>query len=179
MCRRQKIRGYSLLELLMTLGLLTIILTLGVPSFGNISANQRLMTQTNALFHDVHRARKESVVRRRVVSLCPTFNGEACEPGSDWSAGWMMFVNLDRDWPAVRDPGELVLRRYQTGRSARIMANRRSFSLRSTELRATNGTVIFCDPAGRGTARALVISYTGRPRVAYKTRRGKPFKCAD
>lgn len=172
-------RGYSLLELLMTLGLLTIILTLGVPSFGNIVVNQRLMSQANALFHDVHLARKESVVRRRVVSLCPTLSGDTCEPDSDWSAGWMMFVNLDRDWPAFRDQDEPVLKQYQTSGSVRIMANRRSFSLRSTALRATNGTVIFCDPAGRGTARALIISYTGRPRVAYKTRRGADFKCAD
>jgi len=179
MRRQQKFCGYSLLELLMTLGLLTVILTLGVPSFGNILANQRLMSQTNALFHDVHLARKESVVRRRVVTLCPTLNGEACDPGSDWSAGWMMFVNLDRDWPAVRDSNEPVLKRFQTSRSVRIMSNRRSFSLRSIELRATNGTVIFCGPAGRGTARALVISYTGRPRVAYKTRRDKPYTCAD
>ncbi len=171
--------GYSLLELIMTLGLLTIVLTLGVPSFGNIIVNQRLMSQTNALFHAVHLARKESVVRRRVVSLCPTFDGDTCASGSDWSGGWMMFVNLDRDWPAVRDQNEPVLKRYQTSGSVRIMANRRSFSLRSTALRATNGTVIFCDPAGRGTARALIISYTGRPRVAYKNGRGKGYKCAD
>jgi len=163
----------------MTLGLLTIVLTLGVPSFGNIVVNQRLMSQTNALFHAVHLARKESVVRRRVVSLCPTVDGNTCTSGSDWSGGWMMFVNLDRDWPAVRDQNEPILKRYQTSGSVRIMANRRSFSLRSTALRATNGTVIFCDPAGRGTARALIISYTGRPRVAYKTGRGKGYQCAD
>lgn len=179
MQKRNAIRGYSLLELMMTLGLITVILTLGVPSFGNIVANQRLMAEINALFHDIHLARKESVVRRRVVSLCPTLGGDTCEPGSDWSAGWMMFVNLDRDWPAVRDSGEPVLRRYQVSRPTRIVANRRSFSLRSTELRATNGTVVFCDPAGRGTARALVISYTGRPRVAYKNRRGRSYECAD
>ncbi|MGI9204299.1 MAG: GspH/FimT family pseudopilin [Woeseiaceae bacterium] len=179
MRERHANRGYSLLELLMTLGLLTIVLTLGVPSFGNILSNQRLMSQTNALFHDVHLARKESVVRRRVVSLCPTVDGDICDTSFDWSAGWMMFVNLDRDWPAVRDRNEPVLKQYQATASVRIMSNRRSFSLRSTELRATNGTVVFCDRKGRGTARALIISYTGRPRVAYKTRRGKGYQCAD
>ena len=127
MDKRKGFRGYSLLELVMTLGLATIVLTLGVPSFGNILANQRLMSATNTLFHDVHLARKESIVRRRVVTLCPTLDGEICEPGVDWSAGWMMFVNLDRDWPAVRDSDEPVLRRYQASRSTRIIANRHSF----------------------------------------------------
>jgi len=171
--------GYSLFELVMTLGLVGLILTLGLPSFGSIAANNRLSTEVNAIFHAIHLARKESIVRRRVVSICPTLDGQTCEPGMDWSAGWMTFVNIDRDWPAVRDTNEPVLRWIQVDPANRILANRRSFSLRSTDLRATNGTLIFCDRSGRATPRALVVSYTGRPRVAYKDSRGRPYKCAD
>ena len=43
----------------------------------------------------------------------------------------------------------------------------------------TNGTLIFCDRAGRARPRALVISYTGRPRVAYEDTRGRPYRCPD
>jgi type IV fimbrial biogenesis protein FimT len=179
MGKQQLTGGYSLFELVMTLGLVGLILTLGLPSFGNIAANNRLSTEVNAIFHAIHLARKESIVRRRVVSICPTLDGQACEPGTDWSAGWMTFVNIDRDWPAVRDTNEPVLRWIQVDPTTRILANRRSFSLRSTDLRATNGTLIFCDRSGRATPRALVVSYTGRPRVAYKDRRGRPYKCAD
>lgn len=174
-----KHRGFTLYELLGTLGLAAIVLTVGLPSFGNIVSNQRLMIEANTLFHAIHQARKESIVRRRVVSLCPTLDGNTCEPDTDWSSGWMMFVNIDRDWPAIRDSDEPILRRYLVGNSIRISANRRSFSLRSTELRATNGTLKFCSRNNRGTARALVISYTGRPRVAYKNSRGEPYSCAD
>lgn len=172
-------RGYSLYELIMTLGLVGLIVTVGLPSFGNMAANNRVNIEVNALFHAIHLARKDSVVRRRVVSICPSVDGQACDPALDWSAGWMTFVNLDRDWPAVRDANEPVLRWNQVDPTNRITANRPSFSLRSTDLRATNGTLIVCDRAGRAKPRALVISYTGRPRVAYKNSRGKAYECAD
>jgi type IV fimbrial biogenesis protein FimT len=176
--RKQRFNGgFSLFELLMTLALVTVILTLGIPAFGDIVANQRLRVEVDAIFHAIHLARKESIVRRRVVSICPTVDGQSCESGVEWSPGWMTFVNIDRDWPAVRDANEPVLRWFKVNPANRIVANRRSFSLRSTDLRATNGTLIFCDRAGRATPRALVVSYTGRPRVAYKDSRGRPYKC--
>jgi type IV fimbrial biogenesis protein FimT len=177
--KQRLVSGYSLYELIMTLALVGLILTLGLPSFANIAANQRLRIDVNALFHTIHLARKESVVRRRVVSICPTLDGEACAASTDWSAGWMTFVNIDRDSPVARDPDEPVLHWFQVNPANRVVANRRSFSLRSTDLRATNGTLIFCDRSGRAKTRALVISYTGRPRVAYKNSRGESYKCAD
>ena len=170
-------RGYSLYELVMTLAVFAITLTVGIPSFGAIVANHRLRVEVDQLFHAIHHARKESVVRRRVVSICPSADGEQC--GDDWSAGWMMFVNIDRDWPARREPDEPVIKWLSVAPENRISANRRSFSLRSVNLRATNGTLIFCDRAGRARPRALVVSYTGRPRVAYEDRRGRPYACAD
>ena len=176
---RQPGPGYSLLELLMTLGLFALVLTLGIPSFGAIVANHRLRVEVDQFFHAIHLARKASVVRRRVVTICPTANGRDCGGAADWSTGWMMFVNLDRDWPARREADEPILRWLKVQPQNRVVANRLSFSLRSVDLRATNGTLVFCDRAGRARPRALVISYTGRPRVAYTDRRGQPYACPD
>ncbi len=176
---RYEVRGFSLYELLMTLTLVALVLTLGIPSFGSILANNRLSVEVDALFHAVHLARKASVVRRRVVTICPSYDGINCEPGLDWSMGWMMFVNTDRDQPPDRDDDEPVLRHHPVDQNTRITANRRSFTLRSTELRATNGTLVICDRVGRAEPRALVISYTGRPRVARKDSRGKRYRCPD
>ena len=171
--------GFSLYELVLTLGLFAVVTTLAVPSFGAIVANHRLRVETDKLFHAVHHARKESVVRRRVVTICPTVDGRHCGGIADWSAGWMMFVNIDRDWPATRDENEPVIKWLQVHPRTRVAANRRSFSLRSVDLRATNGTLVFCDRADRGRPRALVVSYTGRPRIAYEDTRGRRYACAD
>lgn len=173
------IRGFSLYELLVTLGIAAIVMTLGLPSFGRIAADQRIRAQIDPVFHAIHLARKVSVTRRQVVTLCPSIDQAQCDDSSDWSSGWIMFVNADRDMPAWRDDGETLLAVHQGDDRIRIEANRRSFTLRATELRATNGTLLFCDRAGRTRSRALVVSYTGRPRVSDRDTSGRPWHCAD
>ena len=176
---RNDFTGYSLYELLMTLLLVSVTFALGVPSFGRIAADQRLRAQIDPLFHAIHLARKESIVRRRVVTLCPSPDGETCLGATDWSQGFILFVNEDRDYPAQRDDGETLLTRHRGDSRVQVTANRRSFTLRGTGLRATNGTLVFCDRAGRSENRALVVSYTGRPRVARSDTAGHPYACRD
>jgi type IV fimbrial biogenesis protein FimT len=171
--------GFTLYELIMTLALVAVIVTLGLPSFGSIVASSRIRAETNALFEAVHLARKDSIVRRRAVSICPSLDGLNCDPHNEWSTGWIRFVNTDRDDPPVRDPEEPVLRYHRTEPGTVIVANRRGFTLRSTELRATNGTLIVCDGRARAEGRAIIVSYTGRPRVAWRDADGKPYDCAD
>ena len=179
MASRQKAGGFSLYELIITIGVVALVMSLGVPSFGRMLANHRLKVEVDALFHAVHLARKESVVRRRAVTLCPSSDGQDCVPGFDWSDGWILFVNLDRDAPATRDAGEPLLQRFSVSSHNQVTANRRSFSFRTTALRATNGTFILCDKARRASPRALVVSYTGRPRVSRIDRSGNPYTCPD
>ena len=171
--------GYSLLELLLTIAVAATILTLGLPSFSALMARNAQRVEINALFHAVHLARKASIMRKQVVALCPTVDGASCRPGRDWSGGFLVFENADRDEPPELDDGETVLHRHLARDSVRIAANRRGFTLRATFLRATNGTLVVCDRAGRVEPRALVISYTGRPRVALRTPGGAPYSCAD
>jgi type IV fimbrial biogenesis protein FimT len=171
--------GYSLYELLATLALVAILLGLGLPSFSGVIARSRQHTEINALFHAIHLARKESIMRRQVVSLCPSLDGISCEPSHDWSTGWLMFENDDRDEPPRRSPDEALLQVHKVAANIRITANRRGFTLRATQKRATNGTIVVCDQAGRVTPRALVVSYTGRPRVTLETSRGEAYSCAD
>lgn len=171
--------GYSLLELLMTIAVAALILTLGLPSFSALKARNAQRVELNALFHAVHLARKASIMRKQVVSLCPTADGTTCSQGTDWSGGFLVFVNSDRDEPPELDDGEILLDRHLTRRHTKITANRRGFTLRATFLRATNGTLVVCDRAGRVAPRALVVSYTGRPRVADRRPRGAAYSCAD
>jgi len=171
--------GFSLLELLLTVTLAAVVLAAAIPSFDALIARQRQAAEIGALFHAIHLARKESMTRRRVVSLCPSTNGRECEPGRDWSAGWILFENADRDEPPAIDAGEPVLAVHRVDPRVRLTANRRGFTLRSTVLRATNGTLVACDAADRIPPKALVVSWTGRPRVALRNARGAPYACAD
>lgn len=172
-------RGFTLFELMLTLALGAVLAGLAAASFSDMAARHRQSVEIDALFHAIHLARKESVMRRKVVSLCPSSDGQSCSQVPDWSIGWIMFENTDQDSPPAVDPGEAVLRRHRVGEQVTLVANRRSFTLRATFLRATNGTIVVCDSAGRVPPKGLVISYTGRPRVAFARPGGEPYSCAD
>lgn len=175
---RGQTTGYSLYEVLVTLTLIAILAGIAIPSFAGMAARNRIAVEINALFHAIHVARKESIMRRQVVSICPSTDGNRCGGRDDWQTGWIMFNNRDRDSPPQRDPGEPLLRVHFVDDGVTIRANRRTFTLRATQKRATNGTFVVCDRLARAGPKALVISYTGRPRVATHTTRGAPYKCA-
>ena len=174
-----KNQAFTLYELLTTLVLVGLISSLAIPSFFGTLARQKQRVEIDALFHALHLARKESIMRRKVVSLCPSLDLETCSPSRDWSSGWLMFENKDRDSPPSIDPGEPVLARHRVQEQVQIKANRKGFTLRATFLRATNGTFVVCDPEKRILPKALVVSYTGRPRVASHTPKRELYSCAD
>lgn len=171
--------GFSLFEAMLSITLLSITTAMAVPYFASLTARSQQRVEIDALFHAIHLARKESIVRRKVVSLCPSQDGATCAASREWSSGWLMFENTDRDSPPMIDPGEAVLRQHLASPNVRIVANRRGFTLRATFLRATNGTLVFCDRYGRTPSKALVVSYTGRPRVADHTQNGDLYSCTD
>lgn len=169
-------RGFTLYELLLSLLLLAILASIGLPSFEAMLARSRQAVEINALFHAFYQARKESIMRRRSVTLCPSGDGRSCATSTNWSGGWIMSRDPD---PSQVDSGVSVLLAHDVGDGIRITANRRNFALRATVRRATNGTIVVCDAHDRVPPKALIVSYTGRPRVALARRDGTPWSCAD
>ena len=176
---RREYLGFTLYELLLTVALIAILASISVPSFSATLARAHQASELNSLFHAIHLARKESIRRRQVMTVCASSDGQSCLDDRDWSSGWILFNNRDRDSPPQVDAGESVILSHTVDDSVRITANRRAFTLRATFRRATNGTLVACDRQGRVPPRALVISYTGRPRVAAEKPDGSRYSCAD
>lgn len=176
---RRNDSGYSLYELLITLMLVGILVSISLPSFSATLAKSRQTSEINALFHAIHLARKESIRRRQVMTVCASADGRSCRPSGDWSTGWILFNNADRDSPPEVDDDETIVLAHVVGETVRVIGNRRAFTLRATFRRATNGTLVFCDRHNRVAPKALIVSYTGRPRVAYERTDGTPYSCAQ
>jgi type IV fimbrial biogenesis protein FimT len=110
----KRFRGFTLIELMITLVLAAIILALGVPSFQNVIQNNRAATQSNDLVTALGLARSEAVKRGANVRLCPSTNQATCTGGNNWANGWIALVEVPvgeppiRAWPALRGGSTLT-----------------------------------------------------------------------
>jgi type IV fimbrial biogenesis protein FimT len=169
--------GATLAELLVAVAIAALVLGLGVPAMRNLVLDARMTAAVNALVHAVHFARQEAQRDLRDVVVCRSTDGHDCASPGDWSSGWIVFVNRDGDDPPAVDVAEPVLHATGAVGPARVRSNRRAYVLRPYALRATNGTVVFCDERGAAQARAVIVSYTGRPRVSHRQAGGQPLAC--
>ncbi|MCJ7557053.1 MAG: GspH/FimT family pseudopilin [Gammaproteobacteria bacterium] len=159
--------GWTLVNLLVSVCIVAILVSQALPAFGTLMWNQRRVAASNDLVASLHLARSEAIKRAQLVVLCPLGAPGTClQRTGEWPNGWMVFVNLDRDDPPRRDPDEPIVRENPAPHGVLVQANRVAFVMRPVGVRSTNGTVSFCDPEGRRDGRAVVVSYTGRPRTS-------------
>lgn len=87
-----KIKGFTLIELMITMTVSAILLAIAVPSYQSVTTNMRMSNEINALSSDLNFARSEAVKRGLNINVCPPLNG-VCNagPNLDWAAGWMVF----------------------------------------------------------------------------------------
>jgi type IV fimbrial biogenesis protein FimT len=169
--------GLTLIELLFTMVVLAILTTVAVPGFTNLVLNTRMTAHVNRFVHDIHLAKQAAHRRMQPVALCKSHDGRQCAHDHEWHEGWLVFVNLNRDRPPHVNPDEPILAVNPAFESGTIIANRPNFVFRAFEARSTNGTLTFCDRRGSSSARAVIVSYTGRPRVATVSPGNKPLRC--
>ncbi|QMU61946.1 MAG: prepilin-type N-terminal cleavage/methylation domain-containing protein [Gammaproteobacteria bacterium] len=80
-------RGFTILELMITVLMLGVMLTLAVPSFSAVFKQNRLAAQTNSLLSSLNYARGQTINQNQIVIVQPI------TAGTDWSAGWKVRVN--------------------------------------------------------------------------------------
>lgn len=184
-----RVKGFTLVELMITIALAVIVLTMGVPSFQSTVDNNRLVTQANQLVGTLHFARSEAIKRRIPVTVRKS--------DSNWEDGWIAFSDLNGDGNANTSTGnncaageDCILRVVAslggktTLRGNNNIANRVTFNSTGFST-GFNGTFTLCDSRGAQKARGIIISNTGRVRRATDSNKdgieedgsGNPLTC--
>jgi type IV fimbrial biogenesis protein FimT len=172
-------RGFTLPELTFAIAIAAALAAWAVPTFGEVRRDAARTREVNQFVQAIHFARGEAMKRNGVVSLCPSVDGTTCAgDGTAWQVGWIVFVNVDRDSPAVRDSGEDLLEAYPAWAAGHLTANRSTLSFRAFGQSGVTATFAFCDDRGSRAARAVIISQTGRPRVSDRTASGSAIVCS-
>jgi type IV fimbrial biogenesis protein FimT len=175
----RKTPGFTLWELIWTLAVAATVLAFGVPGFERFVLDMRRTADVNSFVTAVQLARSESAKRRRTMVLCKTADTVVCgDAAIGYEQGWMVFANDDRDRPPVRDSGEDLLLFHDPASAGTVRSNRPWYEFRPFSIRSTNGTVTFCDGRGPTAARAVIISYTGRPRTSDRGPGRRALTCA-
>ena len=170
--------GFTLWELLCTLGIAGVAFATGVPAFRTFLLDARLTADVNAWVLSVQLARSEAMKRGRPVIVCKTDDTRRCGAADlALDAGWMVYVNLDDEYPPHRSATEPLLYMHDPAITGTATSNRSYYEFR-TDRRSTNGTIVLCDERGSAAARAVIVSYTGRPRIARVDANGRPLRCA-
>jgi type IV fimbrial biogenesis protein FimT len=104
--------GFTMTELIITMGIVAILLAIGIPSFKYVTVSNRISTEVNGLLGDMQFARSEAVKEGLPVTVCASNNATSANPtcsnGTAWQSGWIVF--LDSNGNRVVDPGETVMR---------------------------------------------------------------------
>lgn len=166
-------KGFSLIEVMVTLAIAAIVLSVGVPSFQSFIQSNRQTTAINELATALQLARSTAVSRRVRVTVCKSPDGLNCATGGgsgDWSQGWMVFANPGNgNAPANPNTDLLRVHGALAGNATLIgsgpTVNRVSFRPQGM-VDGNIGTITYCDSRGASHASALVISFGGQVRHA-------------
>jgi prepilin-type N-terminal cleavage/methylation domain-containing protein len=160
--KKQQQTGVTLYELLITLLVIGVVLTIGVPNMVEFRQNSRMTSSANDLLGAFQLARSESARAKTNITICASANAMTANPtcGGNFEQGYIVFVDEDGD--IVRDAGEAVLRSHdlaEPGVSFAIANDATFFSYASTGRGRGNvggntalSQVVMCDARGNVTA---------------------------
>lgn len=154
-----KIQGFTIIELMITLAIAAILVSLAAPSFRDIIQNNRMTTQYNELLASLSVARSEAIKRGEdVIALSSN--------GNNWEDGWTVFVDTDGDGAPSAAETIRVGATLSGNNTLRFPRDRITYAGSGLGSGLITGTFTLCDDRGNAEARGLVVSATGRVRHA-------------
>lgn len=163
--------GFTLMELMVTISIAAILLSVAIPSFTPTIASNRLTTYANELVTALNLARSEAVKRGLRITLCKSTNGSSCTGTDNWSQGWIIFTDQNNN-AAYDSSTETILRVQVNSASAVTMVGNTNIAnyisyVATGQSQLTSGafqagTIKVCDDRTGNVGINIVLNSVGR-----------------
>lgn len=91
--------AFTLIELMITIVIAAVLLSIAVPSFRDTIRRNRVATQSSDTYIAPKLARSEAAKRGTVTTFCSSTDQATCNGTNDWRSGWVI---LDADSVVIR-----------------------------------------------------------------------------
>ena len=104
----ERVKGFTLIELMVTIVIAGILLSIAIPSFQNFIIDSRLNSTATEFADAIRLARSEALKRNRPIILCRVDPGDPgkCVSGGNWG-GWAMHDEAMPNGETVLQLGQL------------------------------------------------------------------------
>jgi type IV fimbrial biogenesis protein FimT len=99
---RRQVRGFTLVELMVTIAVATILMIAATPSYVTFQRNAQLSEAVNTFMSAVSAARGNAIKQGRNTYVVPL-------DGTNWSSGWRVYADVDWDKAFTAGTDELIL----------------------------------------------------------------------
>lgn len=100
--------AFTLVELMITIAVAAILLTVAIPSFRGTIQNNRITAQANDLVGALNLARAEAVARGTAVTACASTDGTTCSETTTWNSGWIVTIDTGEPTATTVTEGALI-----------------------------------------------------------------------
>lgn len=92
----RRFHGFTAIELLITIAIAAILVSLALPDLRVFIQNNRLKTEASELYAALNFARNEAKAHAITVTVCASNTQTSCPAGAAWKDGWIVWADRDR-----------------------------------------------------------------------------------
>ena len=167
----RKHAGFSLVEAIVTLAVLSILMAISLSTFGTTLERAREASTYHLLTTSLATARLGAVMNGVPLTVCPSLDGRSCRGDEVWSDGWIIYRDPDRT--PQPQTNAAVLQRFDGvggGLQLRSTASRKYVRfLPSGWASGSNLSIRLCRPGRGGFLGSVIVNNAGRPRTERQT----------
>ncbi len=159
--------GFTLVELLFTIGLLMVLIAVLTPSLADLTRQNQIQTISAKFSQALQLTRNEAIKRNTKMALCKSNSGTQCDNSLNWEDGFILFNDLNGDGKVNRS--ETVFRVYEklpAGITLRGNSNiKNRITYKPTGDSTSMGRFVICASGELQNSEVIFINGTGRIRT--------------